>query len=222
METQSAARPRRRLSRAERKAQTREQLLEAAARVFARKGYTGASVDDIADEAGFTVGALYSNFQGKQELFLAAFERHCDQDLAQIQALLAADLPLEQLLDAVSRQFGELDAEHRRWWLLSMELWVYAQRDPAARARLAALDRKVRTVIADALERQAARAGQQLPAPATDLAAAMLALWQGLMQQRLVDPDAARPEAIGTALAWLLNGAGQLPAQRPTGGGRRP
>jgi AcrR family transcriptional regulator len=220
METQSAARPHRRLTRADRKAQTREQLLAAAARVFARKGYTGASVDDIAEEAGFTVGALYSNFAGKQELFLAAFERHCDQDLAQVQALLAADLPLEQLLDAVSRQFGELGDEHRQWWLLSTELWLYAQRDPAARARLAALDHKVRTTIAAALQRQAARTGRPLPVPASDLAAAMLAVWQGLMQQRLVDPGAVRPEAIGAALTWLFNGAGQLPDQRPTAGGR--
>src|SRR6266536_3616273 len=178
METQSAASPRQRqrLTRAERRAQTRDQLLEAAARVFARKGYAGASVDDIAEEAGFTVGALYSNFSGKQELFMAAFERHCDQELAQVQALLAADLPLEQLVDAVSRQFGDLDDEHRQWWLLSTELWLYAQRDPAARARLGALQGKVRTVVADALQRQAARTGRPLPAPARDLAAAMLAL----------------------------------------------
>ncbi len=220
METQPATRPRRRLSRADRKAKTREQLLEAAARVFARKGYAGASVDDIAEEAGFTVGALYSNFSGKQDLFLVAFERHCDQELAQVQALLAAELPIEQLLDAVSRQFGDLGDEHRQWWVLSMELWLYAQRDPAARARLAALEGKVRTAVADALQRQAARAGQPLPVPATDLAAAMLAVWQGLMRQRLVDPDAVPPEAIGAALAWLRNGAGQLAGRRPIEGGR--
>ena len=188
--------------------------------MFARKGYAGASVDDIAEEAGFTVGALYSNFSGKQELFLAAFERHCDQELAQVQALLAADLSLEQLLQAVSRQFGDLGDEHRQWWLLSTELWLYAQRDPTARARLAALNRKVHETIADALGRQAARTGQPLPVPATDLAAAMLALWQGLMRQRLIDPDATPREAIGTALAWLLNGARQHSGQRPTAGGR--
>jgi AcrR family transcriptional regulator len=219
METQPAARPRR-LTRAERKTQTREQLLEAAARVFARKGYAGASVDDIAEEAGFTVGALYSNFSGKQELFLAAFERHCDQELTLVQALLGADLPFEQQLDAVGRQLGELDATHRQWWLLSTELWLYAQRDPAARARLAALEAKVRHVIAEALQRQAARTGHPLPVPAADLAAAMHALWQGLMRKRLVDPDAVAPEAIGTALAWLHAGAGQPPGQHPRQGGR--
>jgi len=174
-------------------------------------------VDDIAEEAGFTVGALYSNFGSKQNLVLAAFERHCDQDLAQIQALLGSDLTLEQQLDAIGSQFGDLDDEHRRWWLLSMELWLYAQRDPAARARLAALRRKVRQTIADTLQRQAERTGRRLPVPAMDLAAAMLGLWQGLMLQRLVDPDAASPESIGTALGWLRSGAGK----HPTRGGRR-
>jgi AcrR family transcriptional regulator len=163
------------------------------------------------------VGALYSNFGSKQNLVLAAFERYCDQDLAQIQALLGSDLTLEQQLDAMGSQFGDLDDEHRRWWLLSMELWLYAQRDPAARARLAALRRKVRQTIADTLQRQAERTGRRLPVPAMDLAAAMLGLWQGLMLQRLVDPDAASPESIGTALGWLRSGAGK----HPTRGGRR-
>ncbi len=214
MKTQSTARPPR-LTRAERKAQTRQQLVEAAARVFAHKGYAGASVDDIAEEAGFTVGALYSNFAGKQELFMAAFERHCDQDLAQVQELLASDLPPAQQLDAVTQRLGDLDEEHRQWWLLSQELWLYAQRDPAARERLAALRRKVRQTIADALGRQAARTGQPLPVPAGELAAAMSGLWQGLMLQRLTDPDSMPPQAIGTALAWLRSGA----ARHPTGGG---
>jgi AcrR family transcriptional regulator len=208
MEMQSATRPPR-LTRAERRTQTRQLLVEAAARVFARKGYGGASVDDIAEEAGFTVGALYSNFSGKQELFMAAFERHCDQDLAQVQALLATEAPLEQQLDAITRRFGSLDAAHRQWWLLSMELWLYAQRDPTARERMVALRRKVRQTIAEALQRQAARTGQPLPVPASDLAAAMLGLWQSLMLQRLTDPDTMPPETIATALAWLRAGAGQ-------------
>jgi AcrR family transcriptional regulator len=220
METQSSSRPPR-LTRAERRAQTRQQLVEAAARVFAHKGYAGASVDDVAEEAGFTVGALYSNFSGKQELFMAAFERHCDQDLAQVQALLATDRPLEQQLDAITRRFGDLDDEHRQWWLLSIELWLYAQRDPAARERMVALRRKVRATITEALQLHASSTGQPLPVPPSDLATAMLGLWQGLMLQRLTDPDAVSPKAIAAALAWLRSGAAQPPSERPTPGGGR-
>jgi AcrR family transcriptional regulator len=218
MQMQSATRPPR-LTRAERRAQTRQQLVEAAARVFARKGYGGASVDDIAGEAGFTVGALYSNFSGKQELFMAAFERHCDQDLARVQALLATEAPLEQQLDAITQRFDDLDGEHRQWWLLSMELWLYAQRDPAARERMIALRRKVRQTIADALARQAVRTGQPLPVPASELAAAMFGLWHGLMLQRLTDPDSMPPKTIATALAWLRAGASQTSGQRHGRGG---
>src|SRR6266545_4652109 len=139
METQSVTRPRR-LSRAERRAQTREELLEAAARVFARKGYAGASVDDIAEEAGFTVGALYSNFEGKQDLFLAALER------------------------------------------------------------------KVRAIVADTLQREAARSGHPLQAPPDEVAAAVLALWRGLMQQRLLDPAAVSATTFATTVSWMLQG----------------
>jgi AcrR family transcriptional regulator len=219
MKAQPSPRPSR-LTRAERRAKTRQQLVEAAARVFAHKGYAAASVDDIAAEAGFTIGALYSNFAGKQELFMAAFERHCDQDLARVQDLLATDLPLQEQLDTVTRRFGDLDDAHRQWWLLSLELWLYAQRDPATRQRLAALRRKVRQTVADALQRQATRTGRPLPVPASDLAAAMLGLWQGLMLQRLTDPDSMPPETIGTALEWLRSGASRTSGRRPTRGGR--
>jgi len=212
METQSTARPRRRLSRAERRAQTHEELLEAAARVFARKGYAGASVDDIAEEAGFTVGALYSNFAGKQDLFLAAFERHCDQGLARIQSTMGGPGSTKQRLEAYSRQFAEL-SEHRQWWLLSAELWLYAQRDPDARARLAALERKVRAIVADTLQREAARSGYPLQAPPDEVAAAVLALWRGLIQQRLLDPAAVSATSFATTVSWLLQGAAAAPEQ---------
>jgi AcrR family transcriptional regulator len=205
MQTQSVTRPQR-LSRAERKAATRQQLLEAAGRVFARKGYVGASVDDIAEEAGFTVGALYSNFPSKQDLFLAAFERHCDQDLAQLEAIMGGPGTIQERLEAYSGQFVELTEEHRQWWLLSTELWLYAQRDPAARARMAALQRKTRAIVADTLQREAVRQGRPLRVPASELAAAVIALWRGLLQQRMLDPEAVNATALTRAVTSMLQG----------------
>jgi len=214
METQSTARPRRRLSRAERRAQTHEELLEAAARVFARKGYAGASVDDIAEEAGFTVGALYSNFAGKQDLFLAAFERHCDQELAQIQTIMNSPGTLQERLEELGQPFVELTEAHREWWLLSDELWLYAQRDPDAQARMAGLERKVRAIVADTLLREAAPRGSSLPGPAHEVAAAALALWRGLLRQRLLDPEAASAATFSKSLTWMLRGAAADPGER--------
>ena len=73
-----------RLSRDERKAETREHLLEAAGRVFARNGYHGASVDEVAEEAGYSTGALYSNFDGKEDLFLAVLQRHIERQVKEL------------------------------------------------------------------------------------------------------------------------------------------
>src|SRR6266516_2639768 len=121
-----------RLTRTESRQRTRDLLISAAMRVFARDGYAGASVDAIAGQAGFTVGALYSNFATKQELFLAAFERHCADELAALPALTETGASREELLLAVTRRFGEVDEEHREWWQLWAELWLYAQRHPQA------------------------------------------------------------------------------------------
>ena len=78
------------LTRKERQEQTREQLVEAAARVFARRGYHRATVDEIAAEAGFTIGALYSNFETKEKLFLAIADRQVETRVSEISAVADA------------------------------------------------------------------------------------------------------------------------------------
>src|SRR6266704_7205933 len=90
---------------------TRDQLLSAAMRVFARDGYAGASVDAIAGQAGFTVGALYSNFATKQDLFLAVFERHCAGELAALRALAETAASAQELLAALTARFATLDEQ---------------------------------------------------------------------------------------------------------------
>ena len=59
-----------RLTRAERQRQTRRALLDAAARVFVRRGFQASSVEEISAEAGYTRGAFYSNFESKEQLFI--------------------------------------------------------------------------------------------------------------------------------------------------------
>lgn len=188
-----------RLTRAQSRQRTRELLITAAMRVFARDGYAGASVDAIAEQAGFSVGALYSNFATKQELFLAVFERHCAAELADLRALVADSGSREELLAAVSGRFAELDEQHRAWWQLSSELWLFAQRHPDAAQRLAAVQDETRQVIAEAF----GRGGQPLDG---QLAALLHALWSGFMHYRLVSPDAVSADAFGRAVGWLLDG----------------
>src|SRR5438874_8380300 len=105
------------LTRKERQEQTREQLVEAAARVFARRGYHRATVDEIASEAGFTIGALYSNFAGKEELFLALADRQVEERVAEVGSIADAAEGSEPGRDAAEqlRAFLERDPE---WPLL--------------------------------------------------------------------------------------------------------
>ena len=181
---------------------TRDALITAAMRVFARDGYAGASVDAIAAQADYTVGALYSNFATKQELFLAVFERHCAGELAALRAVAEAATSPQELLAAVTARFATLDEQQRQWWQLSAELWLYAQRHPGAAARMAAVQAETRQVIAQAL----GRGGRPL---SDEVAAVIHALWSGFMHYRLTSPDAVSADAFGRAVGWLL--AGQQP-----------
>jgi AcrR family transcriptional regulator len=178
---------------------TRDALITAAMRVFARDGYAGASVDAIATQAGYTVGALYSNFATKQELFLAVFERHCAGELAALRAVTETATSPQELLAAVTARFATLDEQQRQWWQLSAELWLYAQRHPEAVARLAALQAETRQVIARAL----GRGGHPL---SDELAAVIHALWAGFMHYRLTSPGAVSADVFGRAVGWLLAG----------------
>src|SRR6266702_406497 len=98
-----------RLTREQSRQRTRAALIAAAMRVFARDGYAGASVDAIAEQAGFTVGALYSNFATKQELFVAVFEHHCAGELAELRALAETAASAQELLTAVTARFADFD-----------------------------------------------------------------------------------------------------------------
>jgi AcrR family transcriptional regulator len=214
-----AARPRR-LRREEAKARTRALLLQAAAEVFARKGFGGASVDDVAEAAGFSIGALYSNFTGKQDVLLALVEDHVAEHLADIGRLLAETQGVGERRRALGRYLTRVADEQRDWCLLSTELWLYAVRHPPVLERLAAGWRALRGTIARLIEATQPPSGERHAAPPTEIATVVLALFDGLITQRLADPDAVPEHLFGDALAWLFHGltaAAEEPAKPPTG-----
>src|SRR6266851_1649705 len=97
--------PRRRMTRAESQAETRAELLAAAGRVFKRYGYERASIAEIADEAGYSHGAVYSNFEGKEDLFLALYEQWVAGRIAEIEATWSQDGTLAERARAVADEF---------------------------------------------------------------------------------------------------------------------
>jgi AcrR family transcriptional regulator len=169
---------------------SRERLLEAAAKVFAERGYQAASIDEIAAAAGLSKGAVYWNFSSKDELFHALLEERIDRQLEETAEILRSaptDRPIDP--DVANRWEAMLGGE-RELMLLSQEQWARAVRDPRLRARYAERQARLRDVLADGLRARVRRTGApRFSTPAADVATAYLALANGLALQRLVDPE---------------------------------
>ena len=176
-----------RLTRAQSRARTREQLVATATDLFLRDGYAATSLDTVADEAGYSKGAIYSNFTGKDELCLAVLDGiHGQQAALLADALQQAD-SLDTLLSAF-QEWAEKTIGDEAWTGLEVEFATNVRRDPALRGELAARARTIREVLAELLDTYAEKFGLVLPIPATDAATALLSLGIGLGVQRAIDP----------------------------------
>src|ERR1700752_3250972 len=158
------------LTRKERQEQTREQLVAAAARVFARRGYHKATVDEIAAEAGFSTGAVYSNFDGKEELFLAIADPQVQVRVAEIEAVADAAEGKGYAGAEAADQFRTFLEADPDWPLLFYEFWSLSVRNPELQGELAKRRGTIRDVLADTLERVARELGFELRFPAPALA----------------------------------------------------
>ena len=191
------------MTRKERQEQTREQVIEAAARVFARRGYHRATVEEIASEAGFTIGALYSNFSGKEELFMAIADRQTEARVAEIEAIAEATDGEDAGAEATERIRGFLQADPD-WPLLFYEFWSLSVRNPELQGELAKRRDAIRDALSETLERVAAQAGFELRFPAPVLATAIAASINGLAFERAADPDALPEEVFAEFVTAVL------------------
>lgn len=193
-----------RLTRDEKRARTRESLIDAAGREFAERGFHGASLDHIAEVAGFSKGAIYSNFASKEDLFLAVLDRHNEEQRASLAETLARGTTVEERLAAVGAWFRRVLETDREWTLLALEFTMYAARNPEVRSALADRDAETRQRITELIGAQAADLGLDLPVPAPTIATAILAMGTGLSITRLIDGDDVPDAVFPTAVALLL------------------
>jgi AcrR family transcriptional regulator len=185
---------------------TRSRLLAAAAVVFARRGYHVATLEDVAAEAGFTKGAVYSNFENKEALFLALVDVEIGKRIKEIALVLGAGANADAIGEEAERQFQRFVRDEPHWPLLYYEFFSYGARNGELRTEFAKRRRMVHRAIADGMNRQAAELGFQLPLPAEQIAVAMEALMNGLAFNRVVDPDSVPDGLFGLALSRLLFG----------------
>jgi AcrR family transcriptional regulator len=125
---------RRRPTRAQKRAANRERILAAARAVFGARGYHAATIEEIADEAGLSNGAIYYNFQNKEELFLALLDERLEERLEHTRRTIAAGTGLstgERALEEEARDVSRSFREGREWRLLLLEFATYAARNPA-------------------------------------------------------------------------------------------
>jgi AcrR family transcriptional regulator len=179
-------------TRAERQAQTREDLIDAAEELFTANGFHATSLDAVAVAAGYTKGAVYSNFSSKEDLFFAVYERRVDRHVAHVSELLDEPPDAREAILRVVGAVGELRRRRADGWMaVFLEFWTHVLRHPEHRARFGEAHRRAIEPFKVALEHFAAQEGITLSIPADQLATAMFAMENGIGLERLTDPATA-------------------------------
>src|SRR4051794_18810692 len=177
-------------SRAEKVQANRTSVLAAARRVFLAKGYAGATLEAVAEEAGFSKGVVYSQFGGKADLFLALLDARIDERAAQ-NARLAADAGAGAAAIRALLANSDRDTQAEAGWArVLIEFRSVAMRDPELNRRYAASHARTRQLLADLVERVLTAAGIEITIPPRALAEFILAFGAGLALERAADPDA--------------------------------
>jgi AcrR family transcriptional regulator len=197
-----AAQTGRRLTREEARQRTRERLLDAAADVFKRLGYHGASLEAVAEAAGYTKGAVYSNFDTKADLFMALLDRYVQAETAG-QELLFAGMTIDEAIDSLEAIFDRQIRSDPLWTVLRMEFWLVASRDPEVRQRLTADAETYRQRAGKLIDQMLARADRTAPFTGRELGILLNALATGLAVQIQHEPDAVDPKLLVRAARVL-------------------
>jgi AcrR family transcriptional regulator len=193
--------------RTEQRALARRRLLDAAEAVFSRRGFHGASVEEIARDAGATTGALYSNFVGKEDLFLALFEERVATDVRGYSEIVEAGVTLEEQARGVADHWMAILRERPDYFPLLIEFWAYAVREPQLRERFAKRFASLRIASARLVCEGADAQGLSLSAEfAERLGLIISALGNGLALEKLVNPTAVPDSLYGDLLRLILNG----------------
>jgi AcrR family transcriptional regulator len=189
----------------ERRAETRAQLLAAAADLFARKGFHATSAEAVASAADRTTGALYDHFGGKEGLLVGLLELWIEETVVDMTANLEGTTAVEDRLGELWRGLVRRDTESGdAWLLLEFELWLHAARDPEMGIVGAERFQLLRSGLAGGLIEWSTELGFDLPAPADELAAQVIALLLGAAFQHRLEPAAVPESVVVSGLTRLL------------------
>jgi len=197
--------PAARIPRPKREA-VRRRLLDAALAVFASCGFDGASLDQVAEAAGLTKGAIYSNFASKDDLFYAMMSEQALRRAEAVRTALAGRPPGpdgQQAVRGIGRLLTEAFTREREWQLVFLDFWGRAVRDDAVRAQFLAHRRALRQAIAERIEQAPGRAPATGEFTAEELVTVVLALSNGLAIEEYIDPGLVAGDLFGRVLGRL-------------------
>ena len=200
--------------RTEARGTARERLLDAAAEVFAERGYRATRVEDLAAAAGLTKGAVYWNFESKEDIFVALLEERVDRRARELMGVTEHAPRETETAPLVGRGLSAFADEQQALVLLLQEHWSLAVRDPAVRDTYVERQRVLREQLAKALAARHRTTGVPLTISAEALATGIIALATGLTQQRIADPDHVPEDLLGELLSLLYDGLVHRAEQR--------
>jgi AcrR family transcriptional regulator len=192
------------ITRAQQQANTRQRLLEVAEATFLEKGYYGSSVALVSRRAGFSTGALYSNFASKETLVLEVMDRHVAEQAQRLAVAVTTADSVREVLTKVSAWFADLLNDDPRWTALEVEFTISAAGKPALARQLIHRQKLIREGLAEILRQQADRFATSLALDADTLAEAILSLGDGLAVRKLLDQGSDAVAVFHRSLALLL------------------
>jgi AcrR family transcriptional regulator len=211
-----------RLTRKESQAHTRRCLMRSAARICARRGLQQASIDEVAEDAGYTKGAFYANFKNKEELFLAMLDERFATRIEQIEQVIAGDEPDTEKAQRAGDDFATMLRADPEWQRLFLEFTAYASRNDEFREELVTRYRWMRARVAAALQARADELGLHTAIPFEQISMMTCALANGFALEKLLEGEAIPDELLGTMMLIFTAGVQALANGSAAGVGGAP
>ena len=185
-----------------RRAMTRDHLLAAAADVFARRGYHDATLDEVSEAAGFSKGAVYSNFANKEDLFLALMRQRGQHFVSEFATAAASAEDPSDTFAALRGVYAASEGRQEAWALWT-EFTLYALRNTVVRDELVATSRATHALVVELVDRQCQQAGINPALHPDQIARIYTALFYGVWQQQAIDPEAVDDDLFAAAVVFV-------------------
>jgi AcrR family transcriptional regulator len=208
------------LTRREKQQRTRKSLLKAAAKLFCQRGLEGASIDEVAQAAGYTKGAFYANFKSKEELFLVMLDERYAEELERLDRTLAGEQDPQEEAHSAAVDFIHF-VGNDEWPKLYFQFVAHAARNEEFRQELATRHSAMRARLADILERWKSGTGHKPALPIEQISAMMSFMADGFLVDRIVEPDLSE-EMYATMVGVFLRGLEAMAADQEPASGEPP